>query len=203
MAQCLSTIHFSSLLFSGIVVSAPFLSSILLWDEYFMLYMSTLLLSITPYLILIELKNNFVHQWVSYPIENLWKLVSLCISCSLCWGYHLYLSAHESSTHKAWWELKLTKLYRECLAAARALAGKVIITCTQLPLPSHWSRSPGSCPCSLPAPGHIRRSPYKCSHTSHRQSLLAPLRTELLKKQIQETAFFTAFVMLCPLTSYK
>lgn len=132
-----------------------------------------------------------------------WKLVSLCISCSLCWGYHLYLSAYESSTHKEWWELKLTKLYRECLAAARALAGKVIITCTQLPLPSHWSRSPGSCPCSLPAPGHIRRSPYKCSHTSHRQSLLAPLRTELLKKQIQETAFFIAFVMLCTLTSYK
>lgn len=50
----------------------------------------------------------------------------------------------------------------------------VIITCTQLPLPSHWSRSPDSCPCSLPAPGHIQKSPYKCSHTSHLQNLLTP-----------------------------
>lgn len=48
----------------------------------------------------------------------------------------------------------------------------VIITCTQLPLPSHWSRSPDSCPCSLQAPEHIQKSPYKCSHISHLQSLL-------------------------------
>lgn len=55
-----------------------------------------------------------------------------------------------------------------------SLTRSVIITCTQLPLPSHWSRSPDSCPCSLPAPGHIQKSPYKCSHTSHLQSLLTP-----------------------------
>lgn len=50
----------------------------------------------------------------------------------------------------------------------------VNITCTQLPLPSHWSRSPDSCPCSPPAPGHNRKSPYKCSHTSHLKILLTP-----------------------------
>ncbi len=51
---------------------------------------------------------------------------------------------------------------------------KVILTCTRPPLPSRWSRSPGSCPCSLPAPGRSQRSPCKCSRTSHLQSLLTP-----------------------------
>lgn len=59
-------------------------------------------------------------------------------------------------------------------AAHTTLSLIVNITCTQLPLPSHWSRSPDSCPCSPPAPGHNQKSPYKCSHTSHLQILLTP-----------------------------
>ena len=46
-------------------------------------------------------------------------------------------------------------------AACRSHTDRVILTCTRPPLHSHWSRSPGSCPCSLPAPGHRRRSPCK------------------------------------------
>lgn len=43
----------------------------------------------------------------------------------------------------------------------------VIVTCTRPPLPSRWSRSPGSCPCCLPAPGRSRKSLCRCSRTSH------------------------------------
>lgn len=60
-------------------------------------------------------------------------------------------------------------------------AHTVVLTCTLLPLPSHWSHSPDSCPCSLPAPGHSRRSLYKYSHTSHLQGLLIPSVTGILK----------------------
>lgn len=70
-----------------------------------------------------------------------------------------------------------------CVLRTHSLTDKVIITCTRPPLPSHWSRSPDSCPCSLPAPGHNQKSPYRRSHSSHLQSLLTPSGREILQNR--------------------
>lgn len=70
----------------------------------------------------------------------------------------------------------------------------VIITCTLPPLPSRWSRSPGSCPCCPPAPGHSQRSLCRHSHTSHPQGPLTPPGRGVLQARHEHRASAKVFV---------
>lgn len=108
-----------------------------------------------------------------YIVSNLmiWtgNVVMLQASCCFVFFPNGFYSAHLFAFHSAGFgsSKNIQTLLQTCSIHQRWLLLNVTVTCTQLPLPSHWSRSPGSCPCSRPAPGHIQKSPYKCSHTSH------------------------------------
>lgn len=143
------------------------------------------------YYIQIELKHNSVHRAVhSFIFQPITAEFVFHFSPSLVKSDLISLN---KNTRTLLGDAPCAHMDAAYCSHIPLLTDKVIITCTQLPLPSRWSRSPDSCPCSLPAPGRNQKSPYKCSHTSRLHlSLLTPSGAGILQNR-HRVAHLTRF----------
>lgn len=178
-------------------VSAPFNSLFSLWDygicSFSLQYFVMICILHTVFACVISLSCALFHtNWTEYSsvhsaadtegfffktTHHSWIVLKLLPSLVKS-GLVGSAIGSNKNIHLCWGRPMCTNVC--CMVLTHSLTDEVILTCTRPPLPSHWSRSPDSCPCSLPAPGHSQKSPCKCSHTSHLQSLLTPSGTGTL-----------------------